>query len=399
MSRSFWIYSGALVVLLAAAWLRWTGAFSADEESQADAVIILRAEQEDIERITFHNDKLDVSITMKDDALGRYAWVELEERKKKPKPKPQPELLDDAPAVDGAAEAEDAVAEDAVAEDAAADDAAAEPGEEEAEEDFEIEVERSQFKGGDAITKLLEALAPLEAVRALGDVPQDKLADLELETPESWVEITRRGKVRKLEVGGEAYGTRDFYVRDTETGKFYLVDADVFRPLKYARSRLPDRRLSDLEQADIARVVLQSPAGRVEMVHQNRQDEQAAYWASAADPEAPVELYANWLDKALRLKGLSYVQADEAPQDLEASFEVSFVPEDGVPHNLRVFEQEDPEGGEPTWYASSEFTRGLVELHHVLASEAAQDVPDVIDAEPGEEPIDIDEEALEALAP
>ncbi len=31
MSRSFWIYTGLLVALLAAAWLRWTGAFSADE--------------------------------------------------------------------------------------------------------------------------------------------------------------------------------------------------------------------------------------------------------------------------------------------------------------------------------------------------------------------------------
>ena len=401
MSRSFWIYSGVLVALLFAAWLRWTGAFSADEESQADAVVILRAEVDDIERIAFHNDKLDVAITMKEDALGGYAWVELEERKKKPRPQPQPEVEIEVEAADGeAAPAEDAVAEDAPAEDAPADEIEADEVEAEEEEpEFDIEIVTSQFKGGDAVAKLLEKLAPLQAVRALGEVPQDKLADLELEAPEAWIEITRKGKVRKLEVGGEAYGTRDFYVRDTETGKFYLVDADVFRPLKYARSRLPDRRLSDLEQADIASVVLQSPAGRVEMVHQNRQDKDAAYWASTADPEAPVELYANWLDKALRLKGLSYVQEDEAPEALEPAFEVSFVPEDGVPHTLRVFEQADPDGGEPTWYASSEFTRGMVELHRVLASEAAQDVPDVIDAEPGEEPIDIDEDALEALAP
>jgi len=396
MSRSFWIYAGLLVALLAAAWLRWTGAFSTDAESNADAVVILRAEVDDIERIAFHNDKLDVAIILKDDALGRYAWVELEERKRKPKPVVQ----EDLPTEGDEAEAVEPEADPVEAEPEAGDDAPAdgEPAEV-VEEEFDIELVASTFKGGDAVNKLLEQLAPLEAVRALGDVGPDKLADLELETPESWIEITRKGKIRKLEVGGEAYGTRDFYVRDTETGNFYLVDADVFRPLKYAKSRLPDRRLSDLEQIDIASVVLQADGGRVEMIHQNRQDKAAAYWASAADPEVPVELYANWLDKALRLKGLSYVQPADAPEGLEPSFEVSFLPEDGSAHTLRVFEQVDPEGGESTWYADSEFTRGMMELHRVLASEAAQDVPDVIDAEPGDEPIDMDEDALEALAP
>jgi hypothetical protein len=387
MSRSFWIYSGVLVALLLAAWLRWTGAFSSDEESQADAVIILRAEQEDLERIAFHNDKLDVAIELKEDDLGRYAWIDLTERKSKPKPVEQRDAEPEAEEAPEPTEPEL--------------DEPSEPEADEAdEEQLEIELVQSQFKGGAAVDKLLEALAPLVAVRALGEVAPEKLADLELEAPESWVEITRKGKVRRLEVGGESYGTRDFYVRDTETGKLYLVDADVFRPLKYAKSRLPDRRLTELEGEDIVGVVLQSESGRVEMTHVNRQDEDAAYWANVEDPEAPVELYANWLDKALRLKGLEYVSEQELPEDLRPAFEVSFVPEEGAAQTLRVFEALDAEGGESTWYASSGFTRGWVELHRVLASEAAQDVPDVIDAEadPDADPVEGDE-ALEVLAP
>ncbi len=399
MSRNVWIYTGVLVALLLAAWLRWTGALSSDDEAETEAVVILRAEVDDIERITFHNDTLDVTITMKEDALGRYPWVELEERKKKPKPVEQDGLpTEDAAEGAEAPEAEDAAegAEAPEAEDAA-EDAADDPAvdAEEDREQFEIELVSSSFKGGDAVTKLLEKLAPLEAVRALGEVSPEKLADLELETPESWIEITRKGKVRKLEVGGEAYGTRDFYVHDIESGEYYLVDADVFRPLKYAKSRLPDRRLTDLEREDIRGVVLQAEAGRVEMLQVNRQDKDAAYWANSADPDQAVELYANWLDKALRLKGLNYVQPDEAPEGLQPAFELSLLPEDGKPHSLRVFEQPGEEGGESTWYASSEFTRGLMELHRVLASEAAQDVRDVIDAEGGE-PLDEDE-ALELL--
>jgi hypothetical protein len=399
MSRNVWIYTGVLVALLLAAWLRWTGALSSDDEAETEAVVILRAEVDDIERITFHNDTLDVTITMKEDALGRYPWVELEERKKKPKPVEQDGLpTEDAAEGAEAPEAEDAAegAEAPEAEDAA-EDAADDPAvdAEEDREQFEIELVSSSFKGGDAVTKLLEKLAPLEAVRALGEVSPEKLADLELETPESWIEITRKGKVRKLEVGGEAYGTRDFYVHDIESGEYYLVDADVFRPLKYAKSRLPDRRLTDLEREDITGVVLQADAGRVEMIQQNAQDKDAAYWANRADPETAVELYANWLDKALRLKGLNYVQPDDAPEGLQPAFELSLLPQDGEPHSLQVFERPDTETGESDWYARSEFTRGLMELHRVLASEAAQDVRDVIDAE-GDEELE-EAEALELL--
>ncbi len=408
MSRSFWIYVGLLAALLVLAWFRWTGVIGADEEDKAETVVILRAEQQDLEHISFHNEKLDVSIHLKEDGFGSYAWVELEERKKKPKPKIQPEEDLEAPdgAADGAeadAEVEADVAADEPAEDAVADgEEAAADGEEaeEEEEEFEIEISNSQFKGGEAVSKVLEALAPLEAVRSLGEVAPDKLEELELAEPESWLEVTRKGKVRRIEVGGEAYGTRDFYVRDTETGKFYLVDADVFRPLKYAKSRLPDRRLSELEREDIVRVVLESDSGSVEMVQQNRDDKDAAYWANPQELERSIELYDNWLDKALRLKGLSYVQEEDKPGDLEPAFAVTLQPEEGPATIVRVFEAPDEEGGESEWYASSEFTRGLLKLHKVLASEAAQDVPDVIEARADEDDEDDeDEEVLELLAP
>ncbi|MFH1467770.1 MAG: DUF4340 domain-containing protein [Pseudomonadota bacterium] len=379
MSKNFWIYAGCLIALLVLAWLRWTGAIGSDESAKADDVIVLRQDRADIEKIAYHDDKLDVVLEQKADSAGEFTWVNLEERKEKPKPKPA-----------GAAEAEDAAEDEIPA--ALADDAEepseveqAAEAEEPAEEPAEVEITTSAFKGGDAVDKLLDALAPLKAHRDLGPEAQDALADLGLAEPEAWVEITRKGKVRRLELGGEAYGTRDTYLRDTETGGYYLVDADVFRPLRYAKSRLPDRRLSALEQGDIARVVLESPAGRAELLHKNRQDEDAAYWASSQDPEQPVELYANWLDKALRLKGLSYVQEEEKPAGLAPAFALTLAPEVGAPTTIQVFSAPAAgEGQEPEWYASSEFTRGLMKLHKMLASEAAEDVPDVLDAEPGE---------------
>ena len=70
---------------------------------------------------------------------------------------------------------------------------------------------------------------------------------------------------------------------------------------------------------------------------------------------------------------------------------------------IRRIAEEATRGGEETVVeigpGLGALTRGLLELHRVLASEAAQDVADVIEAQPGDEPIDIDEEALETLSP
>jgi hypothetical protein len=392
MSKSFWIYSAALVALLALAWCRWIGLLGGGEEAATDDVVILRAERAEIERIAYHSEKLDVTLEQRTDGFGTYTWVTLDERKEKPRPAPE------APAADAASPEAPVEAAEAAAEEPTSEEPAAEAEKSEdakPAEPVEYETTRTEFKGGDATDKLLDALAPFKARRDLGAVGADKLADLELAEPGSWVEVTRKGKVRRIELGGEAYGTRDTYVRDTETGSYYLVDAEIFRPLKFAKSRLPDRRLSALEAKDVARVTLEAPAGRVEILHQNRQDEEAAYWASAAAPDQAVEFYANWLDKALRLKGLSYVAEADKPADLSPVFVLALAPEEGAPTRIQVFSAADAAGGEPEWYAVSDFTRGLMKLHKTLASEAADDLDDVLEARP--EPAPEGEE--EELAP
>ncbi len=385
MNRGIWVYGGLLVALLLGAWLRWTGVLGSEEEP-TDGVVVLRAEAADIELVTYHDEKADVRIERKSDEFGDYAWVDLEERKKKIKLPEKAELEQgEEPAADGPPKIEPPLEAPEPGEKAEGEQAEGEDEAEEEEPEYEVEIKTSAFKGGETATKLVESFAPLEAVRALGDLPPEKLEDLELAEPEAWLEITRKGKLRRLELGGEAYGTRDRYLRDVETGKYYLVDAEVFRPLKYAKSRLPDRRLSDLEKGDIVQVRLEGQAGFAVMVQQNRQDKDAAYWASSTDLERPVEIYANWLDKALRLKGLSYVAEDEKPEKLEAAFSVQLHAEVGTPVTIEVFHDVPEDDGDPVWYARSEFTRGLMKLHKVLAAEASDDVADVIEAELGED--------------
>ncbi len=204
-------------------------------------------------------------------------------------------------------------------------------------------------------------------------MPQDRLADYGLDEPKATLVIVRKGRPeRTFEVGGETYGTRDKYVRDAESGKIYLVDDQVLRPLQYARTRLPERNLLPVEPEEIVKLTIQGPAGSLELEHRNREDKKAEAWVRAGTDTAD-DAAETWLEKVFRLKSTGYVQPDETPTGLETAFSLAVEDADGVTTHLEILKGRDEKGNE-AWYARSEHTRGLVKLHKVLASEAAEDL-------------------------
>ncbi len=372
MRRSVYVYGGVLAGLLVLAGLRWGGLLGTESEPGDTSVVLLKAELGDIEKVVYHDEKQDVLLEPRTDDLGTWVWVTLEERKEKlRKPEAIPPAAEGPEAVPEAAEAATAPAEPPV----------------------EVEVTTTHFKGGEAGDTLLASMAPFKAIRRLEGLTPERLAALDLDAPQAWLEITRKGKVHRFDLGGEAYGTKDRYLRDAD-GSVFLVDEESVRPLRFARSRLPDRRLSPFEEQDLASVRVESHDGRsVTMARQNRDDRDKAYWAAPDAPDRKVSAYSNWLDKALRLKGLSNVEPGEEPQALETAFRMTLEAEKEKPVTIEILRVQQ-EGGGWEWYARSGFTRSLLKLARTQAAEAAEDVPDVITAEPTDE-----EEADEEPAP
>ena len=369
-------YAALLTLLLAGSFYRWT-----DEEKEIETegdIVVFRGDVSEIETIRYHDEKADALIELRGTGDDAYPWVKVDARKVvKPKPEPSTDPANDTPP-----EADDPVAADGTAEDAATDAPANDAAQEEV-----VEVTTTEFKGGEAADALLESFSPLFAMRLLPDIDDAKLAELELDAPEAWLEIQRKGRTQKLELGGEAFGTRDRYVRDVESGEVYLVDADILRPIAHAKSRLPDRELIGADEEAVINVKLTAPAGEITMSQQNRDDRKLAFWANATDTSRSVEMYENWLDKLFRLRALSYVQKDEKPDPsaLEKVFTAAFDVEQGKPVMLEVM-QYTPEGETQAKYiAKSTHTHEWVNLHKTLASEAIDDVEAVINATPDEE--------------
>jgi len=348
MSKNTFVYGGLLVASLAGAWVRWT---REPEPDIGDKVVMLQGDKDKIETIKWVGKKDEALIERKSDAEGDYLWVTYTKMVPKTKKHDQ-EKIPKPPPSEG------------------------EPGEAE-EPAPEMVKQVKVFKAGGAGDKLLDSLSPMLAIRKLdpADLTGDKLTTTGLDDPKEFLEITRKGRTTKLEVGGEVYGTRDRYVRNPATGEIFLVDNELLRPLKYARTRLPDRTLWSIKRKDAVSAVITGASGEtVELDQKNIDDQSKAKWVRAATPDEPDEQLKTWMDKALKLKGSSYADPDKPPEDLQLRFKLTLRNAKGHSETLDVLQ----EGADGDWWGRSEHTRGLVKLLRGPTSELADDVETVI---------------------
>lgn len=344
MSKQAMILAGLLGVGMVASYMSWT-----DEDPTADTegVVVVDAEPAQIDGISWTSEKMDVALSWRSDEVGEYIWVKTVERIEKEVPLEvtvDPEL----PLEEGA-----------------------EPPEPETR--TEVTTVVREFKAGETAQDLVESLAPLMASRRL-DVSADSYGDFGLDAPEATLTLSRKGKEpRELSIGGEAYGTRDRYALDVDSGNVVLLDSDLLRPLKFAISRLPDRDLLTVETADLSKVEVRSPEREpVTLAQLNAADPQNATWAYPEETEGD-ESAAAWMNKALSLKAKAYVQAEEMPTSSTTELTLVYTGEDGSSHTVEVLQGQSP-SGETVWYGRSTNTRELVTLHAAQASELVADL-------------------------
>ncbi len=375
MVRSAAIHGGLLAVLLGAAWVKWTAEPSPDLEGE---VVLLQGEADAIEKIIWLSEKKDQAvIERKTDDRGAYLWVTYtrwkEKKVEKPPEPPRPD--DDTPAgpdeapADGEADGEEPAA-DGTSE-AAPEVELPEP---EPEYDETVQV----FKAGANGDTLLADLSPMTAIRKIDSVPDGKLETIGLDAPREFIELVRKGRTHKLELGGEVYGTRDRYVRDIGSGEIFLVDDEILRPLKYARTRLPDRTLWSLEDDAIVSATIIGPEGaNLELDHLHKDDKAKATWVRAAAPDEVDDEVKTWMDKAMGLKGTSYADPADPPTDLAPAFSLKLTGEDGTAETLEVLR----EGEDGDWWGRSEHTRGLIKMLRGPSSGLAEDVASLVTAD------------------
>lgn len=353
--RQVFVLGGLLGVALIGSYLTWT----ADEtrELGADEVVVYNATPADVSTIAWKSEKLDVELRPGSDDHGDFVMVHVTERREKVEPPKNPKSPDGH---DHGDEGDDHADE---AEGEGEDDG----GDEAAEEAPEIETVVTYFKGNEAATSLLESLAPLVAMRALPVTADADKATYGLDEPTATLEVNRSSGQLTLQVGGETFGAKDKYVG--YDGKVFLVDDQTLRPLQYAKTRLLERNLQPLREADIEQVSVTVAGKTASFVQENRDDRAKAYWAASDATETEHAVAGTWVGKAFKMRAREYVEPADLP-DLQPVFSYT-VTGDGQTWTVDVRQSADEA---KTWYAEADFLRSTVELTASLASDAAADV-------------------------
>lgn len=335
MSRSLLVYAALLVGCLGWAYQTWT---HEDELQLADKVVVLPGKPEQLASITYHAKDLDLTIELRSDDHGRYAWAHaVPKTPEGAEPPPSPDGQPPAPA------------------------------------------EPEEFKVGRSGDPVLEGLAPLVAKRRLEGVSEADLAELGLAPAEATLEIVREGKEPKtFELSSNVFGGANVYVRDPDDGAIYLVDAKLIRPLQTGARTLPDRDLTGVDERKAERVTLRVGDREAAFEQHNPDDIDAKYWSVAGQAEESAAGTA-WVEKALRLRSSRYVPGGEVPTDLAHAFDFRVEAEDGKAVTVEVLRSFDDEGQEQ-FFARSEHTRGVVRLPRAAAAEASADLESALGA-------------------
>lgn len=168
-----------------------------------------------------------------------------------------------------------------------------------------------KFPGGDAATKLVEQLAPLQAIRALGKLSEEQRKQFELVDAKMELKLeTRGGRTHDVKVGSSPFGSQDYYVEDA-SGRAWLVKSGTVKPLLNGDG-LMERTLHEVDEKELAFVVVESGDREAKYEQQHRLDAKGRYWSKPDSPDARETQVGTWLGKARKLPILRYPEAQPA---------------------------------------------------------------------------------------
>lgn len=334
--RSIFIHAGLVVTSAVLALGVWTR----DKQSKpmaAGDVTVWSGRPADVERIVYEGKKKRLELTAKKDDAGRYFVGTIE--KEKAAPKPPPSADPDAGAPPNAPNAPDAP-----------------PPE-------------KTVVGLVSITpaeKLLDMLAPLRSIRAVGQVPADKEADFGLNDPEGTLTVKIRDAERKLLIGGPTPGGGDRYVRDPGNGEVYILKADIFRNVDTPESALIERDLHEWKDADVVSARL-TAGGKTAAIVRGGPDTKR-FWATSEAKDTADETIGNWMSKVDRMRPTEFVL--QTPDPHETVVHIEYSGSSGVLGYMDVVRGPVSDGGKPQYFVVTERTR----LHGKVPGSAGEQV-------------------------
>lgn len=243
-----------------------------------------------------------------------------------------------------------------------------------------------RFLANAAFGEYLERLTPVRALRALGQLPKEKLGDFGFNDVGTRIALRCAGKQLDLEVGARTYGTGQRYVRDASTKAVYLVEETFVSDLQSAQFKFMQSDLHAFELDEVDAATLSARGAKKQLLHRDRKLQSQALWVDASAPQKRNELYGNWFSRMARLRVRDFLAEGAEPgSDVASPAGGKVVPGEITPVlTIEYAVEGKPKGklelvrvdaGEQSrYYARSETTKVWVTLFDSSAKDVEQDL-------------------------
>lgn len=224
--------------------------------------------------------------------------------------------------------------------------------------------------------KLTEQLAPLKALRDIGQLGADREAEFGLKEPEGTLMVQFGGTERKLMFGGPAPGGADRYARDPQTGFVYALKGDIFRSLDNAESNLIERNLHEWAETDVGAAVITVQGKTRKLLRSGPEGKR--FWADPEAPDTNDETAGNWMSKLDRLRPTEYVQGGKE-EGKDVVVRVDYEGPGGKKLGFVELVKTQPSAsGKPDYLIQSEHTRLMAKVTAQTAEQVEQDAAGLI---------------------
>jgi hypothetical protein len=333
--KSLWVHAGVLALACALGLSVWSGDDNEGAETNASSKVEVWGGSSDaIESIRFEGAKISVVLEPKKDDEGRYFVAKLEKE-------------------EGGAHDESAMDAGAPA-----------PGKR----------TTMRFIGVKTAEDLAKQLAPLMALRKVGQVEPKRAEEFGLDKPDGTLKVKIRGAEHGLVFGGTTPGGQERYAKELGTNVVYAVSGELISNLAAAESRLLERDLHGFQALDVTRVRVSKGGKSREIV---ALPEKKGGWADPATPTKLDETAGNWMAKLERLHVQEYVETPKTPLRREdAVLRIEYFAGSKPLGSLELYKVPAEKGSD--YLVKTERTRWAAQVLTSAAEQVEQDLGSVL---------------------
>ncbi len=234
--------------------------------------------------------------------------------------------------------------------------------------------ETTRFVSVKAGETLVKALAPLQAVRAVGKVEAGRNEEFGLDKPEGTLKVSVDGKEHVLIIGGTTPGGSERYAKYQTSGEVFAISGDIAQSLMFGDSRLPERELHGFKNDEVSKVRLQKGGKSRDLLRVKEKNEG---WGDPSTPTKQDETAGNWMSKLGRLRGSEFVEKPSKPlRPEDAIVRVEYFGSGKSIGFVELYKLPAEKGND--YLARTEWDRWYVKVPATTAEQLEQDLASVL---------------------